>query len=87
MKKDGFTLIEMALIITIVGILAVSTIPLFYDVSESAETSSVESIQGSLESNIMLLHSRFVVTGEAYSIDDIISDIKNGGANLTIEDL
>jgi len=49
-KKNGFTLIELVIVIVILGILAVIAIPQFIDLSGDANRSSVKGIAGALGS-------------------------------------
>lgn len=47
-KKNGFTLIELAIVIAIVGILAAIAIPKFISLSSNAQTSATTAIAGAL---------------------------------------
>ena len=48
MEKNGFTLIELVVVIIILGILAVTAAPRFIDLGSDARKSVMQSLQGSL---------------------------------------
>lgn len=49
-QQSGFTLIELVMVIVILGVLAVSAIPKFTDVSSAAEQAATDGIAGALGS-------------------------------------
>lgn len=63
--KKGFTLIELVLVITILGILAVSALPRFIDVSTEAEQASRDGVVGAVRAGIALFRADDLVTNGA----------------------
>lgn len=49
-QQSGFTLIELVMVIVILGLLAVTAIPAFVDLSNEAEQAAVDGIAGALGS-------------------------------------
>ena len=61
-NQKGFTLIELVLVITILGILAVAALPQFIDVSTNAATSAHQGVAGSVREGIALSRANDLVT-------------------------
>lgn len=60
--KKGFTLIELILVITILGILAVAALPRFIDVSTEAEQASRDGVVGAVRAGVALFRADDLVT-------------------------
>lgn len=60
-NQKGFTLIELVLVITILGILAVTALPNFLDVSQNAQDTSRMGIVGSVREGINLQKAQDLV--------------------------
>ncbi len=62
-KKNGFTLIELIIVIVILGILSVTAAPRFINISTDATVSAVNGMKGALHSAISLIHAKAVIKG------------------------
>lgn len=61
-NRRGFTLIELVLVITILGILAVSALPNFINVATQAEQSSRDGVSGAVRAGVALWRANDLVT-------------------------
>ena len=69
MKKNGFTLIELVVVIVILGILAVTAAPRFLNLQTDAKNSALEGLKGAIESGLAIGYSKLAINGlesEAY---------------------
>ncbi len=62
MNRKGFTLIELILVIAILGILAVSALPKFLNLSGEAEDAARDGVVGAVRSGIALYRANDMVT-------------------------
>jgi MSHA pilin protein MshA len=76
-NQQGFTLIELVVVIVILGILAVTAAPKFIDISNEAKVATVEGAAGALRSARDLAYARNAVGGTA-------SYPSSGGINAEI---
>ena len=61
-NNKGFTLIELVLVITILGILAVAALPNFINVSTQAKQASRDGVVGAVRSAVALYRANDLVT-------------------------
>jgi len=62
-RQTGFTLIELVVVITILGILAAFAIPRFTQLDSQARIAAVSALAGSLQSAAALAHAQYLASG------------------------
>ena len=75
-NQQGFTLIELVVVIVILGILAVTAAPKFIDLTSDAKTSVVQAVRASLSSARDLAHAKALVRG------NLSDDMSIAGENI-----
>ena len=79
-NQQGFTLIELIMVIVILGILAATALPKFCDLSSSARVSTMRGLQGAINSASATAASAYLVAA-ASSTTTVTSVSLNGAAN------
>ena len=61
----GFSLIELVIVIVVLGILAVTALPRFLDVTEEAKNASVEGVSGGFATGVLLVRAQWEAKGRS----------------------
>jgi MSHA pilin protein MshA len=88
MRKNhqGFTLIELVVVITILGILAAFAIPRFAALDSAARVSATSAMGGTLRSAAALAHAQYLVAGTApatVTLEGTVVSLVNGYPDTT----
>ncbi|MEK8089031.1 type II secretion system protein [Thermithiobacillus plumbiphilus] len=70
-KQQGFTLIELIVVITILGILAAFALPRFVDLQRDARIATLNGLAGSLKSASAMVHAKALAKGQTAGTLDI----------------
>ena len=62
-KQQGFTLIELIIVIVILGILAVTASPKFLDLQGDANASAIQGVDGSVNGAMNIIYGKAVIAG------------------------
>jgi len=79
-KNQGFTLIELVIVIVILGVLAATAAPRFIDLSSDAKIANLEAMKGALSSGTDMIYMKAVINQQTEGAGSIDVD----GINITL---
>lgn len=87
-KQQGFTLIELIIVIVVLGILAVTAAPQFIDFSTDARTSTLNGAKGAMQGSLQVTYARAALddqlgaTGTANGVTTVFGYPAASGAGI-----
>ncbi len=77
-KNNGFTLIELVIVIIVLGILAATAVPKFINLQDDAKESALKGLSGALNSAANIVYAKSAIDGNEKLEDQVVSKLSSG---------
>lgn len=84
-KQQGFTLIELIIVIVILGILAVTAAPRFIDLQGDARAAALDGVAAALQGGSQLVYAKAAIGGDQATEGATIDLDNDGAAEVTTD--
>ncbi|PCI59590.1 MAG: hypothetical protein COB35_11075 [Gammaproteobacteria bacterium] len=83
-KQQGFTLIELVIVIVILGILAATAAPKFVDLQGDAKGATIQGVKAAIETAAAGVHAKSLIAGNDGDLKAAASTVTVAGATIEI---
>lgn len=83
-KQQGFTLVELVIVIVILGILAVTAAPKFLNLAGDAKAGTLEAVKASLQSANSVIYSKAILQNKQNDASDTVTESTASGGTVAV---